>query len=81
MDGVNWITGKAPVNKFNCEVKIRYKSQYLQTEVCPTSESSADLVLEDQARDITPGQIAVLYEGDFVLGSGIIRPYQMGGVQ
>ncbi|MEA5078401.1 MAG: tRNA 2-thiouridine(34) synthase MnmA [Anaerolineaceae bacterium] len=81
IENVNWITGNAPAETIHCEVKIRYKSQYLQAEVHPTSENSADVVLADQARDITPGQIAVLYEGDFVLGSGIIRPYQTGGAQ
>lgn len=81
IENVNWITGTAPTIPIQCEVKIRYKSQLLNALVTPINGNGADVVLNDSARDITPGQVAVLYEGDFVLGSGIIRPYQTGGAQ
>lgn len=81
IEKVNWITGTAPTTPIRCEVKIRYKSQLLNALVTPINGNGADVVLNDSARDITPGQVAVLYEGDFVLGSGIIRPYQTGGAQ
>ncbi len=81
ISNVNWITGTAPIGPLHCEVKIRYKSQYLPATITPTTKDEADVVLADSARDITPGQIAVFYEGDFVLGSGIIRPYRSGGAK
>ncbi len=79
LEQVNWITGVSPKAAFDCEVKIRYKSQYLKATVSPVSANAVNVDLADSARDITPGQIAVLYDGDYVLGSGIIKPYQSGG--
>lgn len=76
---VNWIAGMAPADEFECEVKIRYKSLLIKACVRLNPDGTASVQLNDQARGITPGQIAVFYQGEIVLGSGIIKPYRSGG--
>ncbi len=79
VQAVNWISGEIPNETLECEVKIRYKSQLLKAIVQKTSSSTLDVELTNDARDITPGQIAVFYQKDTVLGSGMIVINQTGG--
>lgn len=74
---VNYVTfasGQAPSGSFEAEVKIRYKSPPSPALLERRNEG---LVVRFQTpqRAITPGQAAVFYRGDEVLGGGIIaRP-------
>ena len=55
------------------EVKIRYRSQAALGRVANSSDSSqTQFAFESPQRSVTPGQIAVLYRGDEVLGGGFI---------
>jgi len=55
------------------EVKIRYRSQAALGRVKNSSDSTqAQFAFESPQRSVTPGQIAVLYRGDEVLGGGFI---------
>ena len=69
---VNWISGKAPGFPLDCEVKIRYRANPVRTTL--TIGGGGVMIETDlRLRDVTPGQSAVFYEGDQVLGGGIIR--------
>lgn len=68
----NWISGEAPKKAFSAHVKIRYRSPAYPSEVMPVNEDSFKVIFSEPLRDITPGQAAVIYQGDEVLGSGII---------
>ena len=71
--GVNWIAGKPPAEPFRAEVKIRYRARAVPATVTPLEGGRAVHVRFDAPlRDITPGQAAVMYDGEIVLGSGII---------
>ncbi|SFQ20319.1 tRNA-specific 2-thiouridylase [Butyrivibrio proteoclasticus] len=68
----HWITGDAPKNEFRCSAKIRYRHKE-QPGVCIINDDgSAVFTFDEPQRAITPGQSAVLYDGDYVLGGGII---------
>ena len=68
----HWITGEAPKGEFRCSAKIRYR-QIEQPGVCTINDDgTARFVFDEAQRAITPGQSAVLYDGDVVLGGGII---------
>ena len=68
----HWITGEAPENEFRCSAKIRYRHKE-QPGVCNiNNDGSAIFTFDEPQRAITPGQSAVLYDGDYVLGGGII---------
>jgi len=71
VNNLNWIF-KQPEMPFACDVKIRYRSPYVRCSVEMASESTIKVNLSRKLRDITPGQYAVFYSGDEVLGGGII---------
>ncbi|MBN2547669.1 MAG: tRNA 2-thiouridine(34) synthase MnmA [Anaerolineales bacterium] len=70
---INWTTGTAPDGPIRAQVKIRYKGREVWAEVIPLQDRSACVILDHPLRDITPGQAAVFYHGDIVLGGGIIQ--------
>jgi tRNA-specific 2-thiouridylase len=53
------------------EVKLRYRSPALPTEVEPSGEGFS-LLLDTPAYGVARGQTAVVYEGDVVVGSGVV---------
>lgn len=69
----NWISGVVPEHEFRCKVKIRYRQVEQWATVTPVTKDSVDIVFDDAQRAITPGQAAVLYDGDTVLGGGTIE--------
>lgn len=69
----NWISGQAPSEKLRCKVKIRYRQVEQWATVIPTGESSVNIIFDIPQRAITPGQAAVLYDEDTVLGGGTIQ--------
>lgn len=73
VDHINWISGKAPSQPLRVQVKIRYKAQLAQATLSPQLERQAYIHFDQPLRDITAGQLAVFYDGDVVLGSGIIQ--------
>lgn len=69
----NWISGHAPTAPFRCKVKIRYRQREQWARILPTSESAVRIEFDEPQRAITPGQAAVLYDGDIVLGGGVLK--------
>ncbi len=69
---VNWITGQAPEFPLRCQVKIRYKAQPEWAEIHPMMDDLLSIRFDTPLRDVTPGQLAVIYQSDICLGSGII---------
>jgi len=69
---VNYVLGQPPVGPVDVAVKIRYKSDEAKAVLHPGKDGA--LVCFDQPqRAITPGQAAVFYQGDVLLGGGIIE--------
>jgi tRNA-specific 2-thiouridylase len=54
-------------------IKIRHRHEPAAATVEPIDESSARVIFDEAQRAITPGQAAVCYSGDVVLGGGWIR--------
>jgi tRNA-specific 2-thiouridylase len=69
----NWISGNHDKHFGTAQVKIRYKSIPAPCNYTILENGSIRIVLDKPVRDATPGQIAVLYNEDEVLGSGIIQ--------
>ncbi len=72
----NWISGAAPTHGLRCKAKIRYRHPEQWATVTPAGSSAVHIVFDEPQRAITPGQAAVLYDGDTVLGGGVIQKNQ-----
>ena len=73
VEGINWISIENPQAPLRASVKIRHKHNPASATVEPLGNSAARVVFDDPQRAITPGQAAVFYDGDRVLGGGWIR--------
>jgi tRNA-specific 2-thiouridylase len=71
LDDMHWIAGAAPEAPFTCQARIRYRQPLQDTRV-QWSDDGYDLVFTERQRAVTPGQFAVLYDGDVCLGGGVI---------
>ncbi|MDO9302932.1 MAG: tRNA 2-thiouridine(34) synthase MnmA [Anaerolineales bacterium] len=76
---VNWISGEAPREPFRAEVKIRYSAKEAEALVSPLEDESSPersrralVKFDHPVRDVTAGQAAVFYQGELMLGGGII---------
>jgi tRNA-specific 2-thiouridylase len=70
---MNWVSIAEPQNPIKAEVKVRYRSKPQSVNVIPWGEDRVKLVFDEPQFGITPGQAAVLYRNDLVLGGGIIE--------
>ena len=70
---VNWLSGDVPHESFHAEVKIRYTANEAEAWVTPIGESQVQVQFDAPQRDITAGQAAVFYQGDVMIGGGIIQ--------
>ena len=69
---VRYVSGREPFQGTAVTVKIRYKSDDAPAVLHPGKDGA--LVRFDQPqRAITPGQAAVFYQGDVLIGGGIIE--------
>lgn len=69
---INWISGEQPVEKFECSAKIRSSQTPQEVTVTPLENGDIEVEFENMQKSIAAGQSVVLYNGDIVLGGGII---------
>ena len=71
-EGVTWINGQAPADRFRCTAKIRYRQSDQQCEVILTEQNRCHVVFDHPQRAVAPGQSVVFYQDEVCLGGGII---------
>ena len=71
-ENMNWISGEIPAGEIRCRVKTRYRQKEQSARVRATDDGGIRIVFDEPQRALTPGQAAVLYDGDVVLGGGTI---------
>ncbi len=69
---INWISGEQPVEKFECCAKIRSSQTPQEVTVTPLENGDIEVEFENMQKSIAAGQSVVLYNGEIVLGGGII---------
>ena len=70
---LNFLSGEVPAGEFRATVKVRYQAHPAWATIYPEGDGSARVVFEEAQRAVTPGQAVVFYEGDRVIGGGVIR--------
>jgi tRNA-specific 2-thiouridylase len=73
VEAVNWISIEEPAAPVRAQVKIRHKHEPASAMVEARPDDRARITFDQPQRAITPGQAAVVYDGDVVLAGGWIK--------
>lgn len=68
----NWVSIAEPKEPVRCDVKIRYRSDAVSATVTPLAGNCVKIEFDEPVRAVTPGQSAVFYREDYVLGGAIL---------
>ncbi len=68
----NWVNGGAEKLPLNCKVKTRYRQAELDCRILKNGSDKALVEIKKNGTAIAPGQAAVFYKGEEMLGGGII---------
>ena len=71
IDKVNWID-VVPDENDKVSVQIRYNSRPFPVKELSSQDESLKVILENPVRAVTPGQSAVFYQENMLLGGGVI---------
>lgn len=72
VESVNWVSVAEPSEPIRAFVKIRHKHDPAPASVEAIPGSRARIIFDAPQRAVTPGQAAVFYDGDVVVGGGWI---------
>ena len=74
-DQLNWIPFSQLKEEMQVSVKIRYNSSEVPGFIYPQPDKNdlVKVIFENEQRAVTPGQSVVFYDGDLVLGGGVIK--------
>ena len=70
---INWVSVPPPQQPMELEVQVRYRSAPELALLTPISDSTCHLQFLEEQFSITPGQAAVFYAGELLLGGGLIQ--------
>ncbi|MBW1897382.1 MAG: tRNA 2-thiouridine(34) synthase MnmA, partial [Deltaproteobacteria bacterium] len=71
---INWIEGESPEKPISVSTRIRYRHKEAESTLTPVDGHTAKICFSRPQDAITPGQGAVFYQGERVLGGGWIAP-------
>ncbi len=69
---INWIAIAPPQQTIKAKVKVRYRHPEAPADVIPLNEQEARIKFSAPVMAVAPGQAAVFYDGETVLGGGTI---------
>ena len=71
--GVNWLSIAPPCGPVRASVRIRYRSQEAAATITPIETNQVSVEFDEPQAAVTPGQAAVFYDRDVVVGGGWIK--------
>ncbi|OGC38259.1 tRNA 2-thiouridine(34) synthase MnmA [candidate division WOR-1 bacterium RIFOXYD2_FULL_36_8] len=71
-DNLTFVSGEFQKNRIEICAKIRYNSPEVKATLILIDKKEGKVVFKEPQRAVTPGQSVVFYDGDEVLGGGII---------
>ncbi len=73
---LNWLDGALPETLNHVDIKYRYASPTVSGQVQQHTSETLFIEFQEPQQALSPGQSLVLYQGDRVLGGGIIEQFQ-----
>lgn len=73
VSNINWVSIEEPKKEIRAKVRIRYRHIEDDATIYPISDSQIKVIFDKPQRAITPGQVAVIYHNDTVMGAGFIN--------
>jgi len=73
LEAASWVAGEPPQAPLRARVRIRHRHEGAAATVTACAAGGASVAFDAPVRAVSPGQAAVLYDGDEVLGGGWIR--------
>jgi tRNA-specific 2-thiouridylase len=71
--GVCWTSERAPERELRADVQVRYRHAPVPATITPGSDGGARVAFDEPVRAVSPGQAAVFYRGEELLGGGWIE--------
>ena len=75
VENVNYLPFERPASPIKVQAKLRYTPRSAEALLTPT-QTGCELLFDEPQRAVTPGQTAAFYDGDLLLGGGIISGYE-----
>jgi tRNA-specific 2-thiouridylase len=72
VEQLNWVSWEKPSESCEAEVQIRYRDPGQSSRLRPNGDGSVEVEFSSPAWAVTPGQSAVFYQDDLLIGGGII---------
>lgn len=72
LDGVSWVAGAAPRAPLRARVCVRYRHAGARAAIEADAAGGARVAFDEPVTAVAPGQAAVFYDGERVLGGGWI---------
>ena len=72
IQNVNWMAG-TPRDSIEITARIRYRQNRVSATLIPGEDKTFRLVFRESQRAVTPGQFAVLYQDETLIGGGVIQ--------
>ncbi|MGA7935786.1 MAG: tRNA methyl transferase PRC-barrel domain-containing protein, partial [Kovacikia sp.] len=74
---INWVSLAEPTAPIKAEVQIRYRSAAVPATLIPLENGRVRVVFDEPQSSITPGQVAVWYHSEVLLGGGVIESHAL----